>query len=255
MTCNPELASNSTYGRYAVLSEPVTVRDVMADADNFQNDFTEHGMGDSAPNAFIDSVHQEKGTYLYAIFNGNPGNLKGCLNVSYPGTDGGLKIARAKLNGGSARLEFMKWYGPNVAYGNPVGSFKLTSSAPSQVPIPAVCPTNIAVNRTNRGLGEGAGGLASPLFPLDPNGSPGTDSFEHCQANGRGAAWFYSTLDSTQYDLSRQDKWSPPQEIEGLCILPGRTYRQPGQPQVYDSPVQHPLVEWRKCRSLPLNVS
>ncbi len=31
----------------------------------------------------------------------------------------------------------------------------------------------------------------------------------------RGAAWFYATLDATQYDLGRQDKWSAPQEIAG----------------------------------------
>jgi hypothetical protein len=31
----------------------------------------------------------------------------------------------------------------------------------------------------------------------------------------KGAAWFYSTLDASQYDLSRQDKWSTPTEISG----------------------------------------
>ncbi len=31
----------------------------------------------------------------------------------------------------------------------------------------------------------------------------------------RGAAWFYATLDATRFDLSRQDEWSAPAEIEG----------------------------------------
>jgi hypothetical protein len=31
----------------------------------------------------------------------------------------------------------------------------------------------------------------------------------------RGVALFYSTLDATQYDLSNQDKWSNPKEVEG----------------------------------------
>jgi len=258
LTCDPEPASNITYGRYSVLSEPVTVSDVMADADNFQRDYKEHGVGDAAPNAFVDMVHREHGTYLYVIFMGDPGfNLEGCLRVFYPGTDRGLRIARARLNGGKARLQFMKWYGPNVAYHNPAGSFELTRSLPLTKPKPSLnCPTNIAIPRTNEGLGEDGGGLGSPIFPLDPNGVPGTDSFTHCMATGQrqtdaqisyvpatgeylltfvclsprdplhphkhlstpeasGAAWFYSTLDATKYDLSHQDKWSAPQEIAG----------------------------------------
>ncbi len=48
------------------------------------------------------------------------------------------------------------------------------------------------------------------LFPanIGPTGAPANDP-------QGGAAWFFSTLDATQYDLSRQDKWSPPQMIKG----------------------------------------
>ena len=43
------------------------------------------------------------------------------------------------------------------------------------------------------------------LSPTDPSTGSGP----------AGAAWFNSTLDATRYDLSRQDKWSAPQEIIG----------------------------------------
>jgi hypothetical protein len=256
LVCHPEPASNSTYGRYAVLSEPVTVSDVMADARNFDRDYTEHGVGDAAPNAFVDTAHSEHGTYLYVIFMGDPGfNLEGCLSVSYPGTERGLTIARARLNGGKDRLEFMKWYGPHVAYGNPAGSFELTHSMPLPDPNrPLHCPTDVAIRRTNAGLGKDGGGLGSPIFPLDPKGAPGTESFKHCLATGQsqtdpqisyvpataeylltfvctsprdplhphqplstpeGAAWFYSTIDATRYNLSHQDEWSTPEQIVG----------------------------------------
>ena len=249
--CVPESASNSKYGRYAILSPSVTLRDIMADADHFTDDFQEHGLGDAALSAFVDTVHKENGTYLYVVYEGNPGNLQGCLSASYPGTEKGLKIARAKLNGGTARLLFTKWYGPNVVYENPEGTFDPTGSEPNPNPSPISreCPTNVATYRTNQGLGEGAGGLASPIFPRADYLSH-NDSFKHCQASvqgqtdpsisyvpatseylltfvctspsdpltgagGPGAAWFYSTLDATLYDLSHQEKWSAPQEIVG----------------------------------------
>lgn len=44
-----------------------------------------------------------------------------------------------------------------------------------------------------------------------------------------GAAWFFSTLDAKQYDLSRQDQWSPPQFVEGTW----RKFSQ-AEPCLYD---------------------
>jgi hypothetical protein len=153
-------------------------------------DFTEHALGNQAPSAFVDTVHTENGTYLYAVFNAGSGNnLSGCLSVSYPGTGRGIGIARAKLNGGTDRLQFMKWYGPNVAYGNPEGSFELTKSLPLTYPDPSLnCPTDFSKPRTNEGLGQDGGGLSSPILPLDPEGGYDKDdtySFEHCMANGQ----------------------------------------------------------------------
>jgi uncharacterized protein (TIGR03437 family) len=47
--------------------------------------------------------------------------------------------------------------------------------------------------------------------PSDPSQPVPT----HFDATQKGAAIFYSTLDAGLYDLSRQDKWSPPQEVAG----------------------------------------
>jgi hypothetical protein len=47
--------------------------------------------------------------------------------------------------------------------------------------------------------------------PSDPSQPVPT----HFDATQKGAAIFYSTLDAGLYDHSRQDKWSPPQEVAG----------------------------------------
>ena len=251
----------ATYGRYAISGAPVTVHDLMSGNAISDN---KNGMGDTQPSAFVDTVHVGDGTYLYAIFASTTGS--GPLGfTSYPGAPerAGIAVARARLNGGHARLQLMKWYAPDPQR----GTFDLISILPDG----GACTTGPDC-RTNRALGYNAGGLRSSIFPMDLDGGVGTDSFTHCQAAGPGSkalqeqqapqlsyvtdlgeylqdsrhfprlveaymvtfvcasaadpltgdldggpghAMFYSMLNASQYSLSHQEQWSPPQEIIG----------------------------------------
>ncbi len=216
--CNAVPPEN--YGRYAVLSPPVTVGDAM---EALGNAGLSSNMGDSEPSAFVDDVnsggrqdpdHSDTGRdrYLYVVDTYNPGPAILGVPRLPNGSNDDLVVARARFNGGSTSLEFMKWYS---------GSF------------------------AEPGLGSAGGGLSDPIFSV---ADPGL--FESCEAPGQarsagsisyveetqqyllvfvcrspsdprtqtgnlGAAWFYSTIDARRYDLSHQEQWSKPQEIVG----------------------------------------
>lgn len=235
------------YGRYAVLDRPVSAAAAIQAGQPLN-----HDMGNSALSAFVDDVNVATGTYLYVVSNYNTGPPDlGGFQFDSSAVTTGIAIARAQLNGGSAPLQFMKWYGPSVSYANGRASGSFAEVTPAALPQGVTCSAGTCPPfPNNKGLGSAGGGLDSPIFPTNPGGGQNSPSFKTCQgaaqsqgmpsisyvqdthqylltfvcsspvdpsslSAGPGAAWFYSTLDATQYDLSRQDKWSAPQEIIG----------------------------------------
>ena len=237
----------ANYGRYAVLSQPVTAAAAIADGKPLGSN-----MGNSTMSAFVDDINTSSGTYLYvaSIFNAGPTDLGG-FHFGPSAQTVGLAVARAALNGGSAPLQFMKWFGAAVSFANGTSSGSFALANPPTLPVGVTCGSpSCPPYPDNKGLGNAGGGLDSPIFPKDPNGTQNAASYKTCQipaqnqimpvissveatreylltfvcesptdpatqAGPAGAAWFYSTLDATQYDLSRQDKWSAPKEIIG----------------------------------------
>ena len=210
-----------TYGRYAVLSQSVTIQAVHAATPPFTGN-----MGEGEPSAFLDT--RPGGLpWLYIVHASVPGPL----SLSVPTVRGGLSIARGVLAGGTQRLSFTNWY--NHSFGLQTVKFPKFCD-----PFQEQCLTY-----TNAGLGSEGGGLTNPIFSvagtfkncLDTTSqtqSAGSISYVAAtqeyllificggphdpltQRKGPGAAWFYSTMDATLYDLSNQDQWSPPLEIE-----------------------------------------
>ena len=201
---------DNNYGRYAVLHPQATIADAM------QSPVTKGGlsnsMGDAVPSAFVDDARagHEFGfdddghapMYLYELHNyavGPPG-------LDFPplpnGQNSDLMIARAQLNGGTAPLVFKKWY---------QGKFSESGRGGFETPI---FPSGAFENCEATGQLKTMGSLSYvdvtqqyllTFVCISPHGDPGS------QLPGPGAAWFFST----NYDLSRQDQWSTPQEITG----------------------------------------
>jgi hypothetical protein len=180
-----------------------------------------------------------------------------------------IMIARTRLgaNFDAGPDSFERWFGNSVSYNNTSsGSFGYSRIFP-----PGTCQH---ADAACHGLdNSGIAGIGSPIFPMDQNNpSPASPSYKSCQADGLqhqssgsisyvesqsvylmlfvcrsprdpsgigtggpGAAWFFSTLDATKYDLSRQDQWTTPQEIEDSWA-PLESNNQPGSPSncVYD---------------------
>jgi hypothetical protein len=197
---------DNNYGRYEVLHPQLTIADAM------QSSVTKGGlssqMGDAVPSAFVDDVHafgesdsHDDGRgplYLYELHN---------YAVEPPGLDfpqlpngqnSDLMIARAQLNGGTAPLVFKKWY--QGAFSQP-GLGGLES---------AIFPSGAFENCEAIGQLKTMGSISYveetqqyllTFVCISPRGDPGSP----------GSAWFFST----NYDLSRPDRWSTPQEIVG----------------------------------------
>src|SRR5262249_52652259 len=91
----------ANYGRYAVLSPPLSLATLMATGQTLSND----NIGDSEPSAFMDDASLGPTQYVYAVHGYLPGSP-----LPDNRTDD-LAISRAQLNGGSAPLSFMKWNG------------------------------------------------------------------------------------------------------------------------------------------------
>jgi hypothetical protein len=223
--CAP--APSASYGRYAVTNVPFTLEIAVGSGSSLPAD-----LGDSQPSSFIDAIGTDKHTYVYTVenFSCPQSCKKGTTNLcsmycrpyfTSPNDVDVISMARAELKAGAPPDHFTKWYGTNAA------SF----SQP------------------------GLGGAESPIFPRDTVSGPASPGYSSCQAadqvqtmgtlgyvdkakeyllvfvcksptqpsaprnscslgNG-GVTWMYATLDGTRYNLSRQDKWGAPQEIQG----------------------------------------
>jgi hypothetical protein len=214
-------------GRYAVLGAPVSLSTMIQNGRRIP---ANHWMGNQEPSAFVDDVDTANGTYLYILSNFSTDG-----RGSYPGAqDRTIGIARAPLQHGG-ELQFTKWYGQNVTYGDTSsGGFDLQSV------------TANGITTTNSGLGDDGGGLGSPIFPraTQAQSQRSIIPYQTCQADdqGQGGAsisyvdelgvylltfvcetpqnsWNpqatpgHALFYSTNTNLSDQSGWSPPQMI------------------------------------------
>jgi hypothetical protein len=229
------------YGRYAVSGPATTVIDAMGIYPIGSNSFT--NAGDSEPAAFVDDVQAVQSTppYVYAVHTYNPGpslfTKDSPLYPQFPNVQSDLSISRAQLNGGRERLQFYHWYVPNGASQGGFTEAGLGSDTSDigghESPIfstlnntPGITGLNAykqcLTPRQNRSAASVSYSeetheyvllyiCASPSNPFTetqyppPPAPQGTTTI--------GATWFYSTLDAEQYDLSRQDQWSTPQQV------------------------------------------
>ena len=186
----------AAYGRYPVLSPPVSLATAMATGNSLPST-----MADSEPSAFVDDASSGPVPYLYEVHNYVPGGLGDPPLPNNRKSD--LTVARAKLNGATAPLSFMKWNGR---------SFAAPGIGGLESPI---LPDGRFENCEDPKQGRNSGSISymEPtkqyllVFVCD---SPGDPVSGH--GGGKfGSAWFYTT----SYDLSDQTQWSPPQEIIG----------------------------------------
>ncbi|HVN76626.1 MAG TPA: hypothetical protein VMT19_09945 [Thermoanaerobaculaceae bacterium] len=188
----------ATYGRYAVLSPPVSMASLIA---------TGAAMGpntaDSEPSAFVDDASPGPDRYVYEVHTHNPGSAAPTADQFPDGRTIDLTVARAQLNGGSAPLQFTKWDGrgfSSLGIGGhevailPDGAFESCGTLDQTRTAGSIS----YVEDTQQYLLTFV--CSSPGDPA--NGSKGGD---------KGAAWFWAT----SRDLSDQTLWSTPQEVLG----------------------------------------
>jgi hypothetical protein len=247
----------ASFGRYAVSSVPFTLEDATVGT---SPPLLPTEIGNAQPSSLIDTVHTAQGTYVYTVEEvfcpeSCPNDGRCALYcVPYfkaPNDVHVISMIRAKLEPGGPPKNFEKWYGgptnvnfANYQSGTIVASFGNTGSSTgnglgaAQSPIfprdvvngkdspgyvscqargqKQATPTLSYVETTNEYLLVFV--CHSPTKPSDPES---TDPENTCGDAG-GATWMYSTLDASAFDLSRQDKWSTPKEIQGAwhCFEP-----------------------------------
>lgn len=198
------------FGRYPVVSPPYSIADVVASGQPLSK-----GMGEQAPAAFVD------GGYVYVVHNfGCPRDFLACRTSA--SADGMLTMARARLSGDDP-LFFEKW--TNGKFSEPGDGIGGEESA--VFPVSASSTAYSSCQDPNQSQAMGSLSYLrstheylltfvcdSPADPANWSGSPPPpDPNADPQYVRKGSAWFYSTLDADQYDLSNQDKWSTPVEI------------------------------------------
>ncbi len=191
-----------TYGRYAVLAPPASLADIMKMGVPLCNQ-----IGDTVPSAFVDDMNPGMQPYLYVMHTYIPGDLAGC-GVGGPPLPGGkrsaMAIARAPLNGGTARLAFEKWNGLSWA-GPGVGGIEagILDSYTSF----GAC----GADRQSKYMGSinyfPDTGQYILFFACNSPGDPKKGQV----TNTYGAAWMYSVTKN----LSDPASWSEPKEVEG----------------------------------------
>jgi len=188
----------ASYGRYAVLAPPVSLAWLTASGHPPSD-----AAHDSEPSAFVDDAGPGPDRYVYEVHCHNPGNAAGSQDQLPDGRDRDLTVARAKLNGGTAPLQFLKWDGQSFSQPG-IGGHEAQ-----------ILPDGAFENCGDLEQARSAGSISYVVptqqylltfvchSPTDPAGGKG-------KGGASGAAWFYATTD----DLSHQH-WSTPQEITG----------------------------------------
>jgi hypothetical protein len=157
------------------------------------------------PSAFVDDTGPGPDRYLYEVHIYTPGDAAGPQDQFPDGRDHDLTVARAKLNGGTAPLQFLKWDGQ---------SFSQPGIGGHEVQIlPDGAFENCGDLKQDRGQGAISYVKETQQYLLtfvchSPTDPAPQDPLASDQ--GPGAAWFYATTD----DLSHQ-QWSTPHEIVG----------------------------------------
>jgi hypothetical protein len=205
------MKSPSTYGRYPVISHAYSMQGVLA-----SNTALSSGMGEQAPSAFVDDVHPGPETFVYVVHGSNcPGKPKAgdppdpnYEKCKATGSDmPGLKVARALLSG-SAPLEFEKWNGSFPAPGTLTGI-----GGPESPILPAITGAYAFCQDPSQKQLMGSISYVQETNEYLLTFVCETDSASQQSGGTPGRAWYFSTLDASLYDLSRQDKWSTPKQI------------------------------------------
>jgi len=189
------------YGRYAVLTPPVSLAWLMESG---------HPLSDQAhdaePSAFVDDVGPGLNPYVYNVHNYSPGDAAGLSDQFPDGRNHDLTVARAKLNGGAAPLQFLKWDGQSFSQPG-IGGHEVQ-----------ILPDGAFESCEDLTQQRSAGSISyfkdtrQYLLTFVCN-SPG-DPASGAPGGPRGSAWFYATTD----DLSHQ-QWSTPHEIVGSWMV------------------------------------
>lgn len=176
-----------SYGRYAVVTPTTSLASLMAAPSPSP---LPSKYGEQEISGFVDDVSTDATKYLYVNW-------------------GGAKIARAALNGGSARLSFKKWNGHDFDTEEGIGGDESNSSL-----IPSGAFENCGDTKQNQ-FGSSISYVEQThqyllTFVCISKGDPQLGANQP-NAN-KGGAWFWST----SYSLSPQTMhWTVPQEIEG----------------------------------------
>ncbi|HLG96031.1 MAG TPA: IPT/TIG domain-containing protein [Bryobacteraceae bacterium] len=170
----------ASYGRYPVVTPTTSLATLIAAGQPLTSKF-----GEQEISGFVDDVAGGAATYIYA----NSGNAR---------------VARAKLNGGSAPLAFLKWDGQG--FNSPGLGGTEVSVLPAGPFGNCEAPAQSQIGSSISYVDDTQQYLLTFLCV-----SPGDPARGQSAGGTRGAAWFYST----SYDLSDQTQWSAPQEIAG----------------------------------------
>ena len=187
----------ANYGRYPVLSPPVSLATIMA-----MGKPLDAKLGYGEPAAFVDDVGGSSAPYLYIVHGYVSGDLAGPPLLNGRNTD--LTVARARLNDGTAPLGFMKWNGKSFAE---PGIGGVESPILPDGPYQACGDQSQGRHSASISYVEETQQYLLTFIcssPTDPASGRGA-------AKNKGSAWFYST----SYDLSDPRQWSSPQEIIG----------------------------------------
>jgi hypothetical protein len=191
-TCNTNPPPPPAYGRYPVVTPPIPLATLMSDPQ------LDPGgkYGEQEISGFLDDIGGSSTPFLYANW-------------------GGMRVARAPLNRGTAPLHFKKWDGDGFEADGlwgaemsflPIGPFANCEAASQNQ-----FGSSISyVEDTHQYLL-----IFVCTSPSDPDPEPGeADSV----ANSKGAAWFFST----SYDLGDPMQWTLPRKITGSwAAFPG----------------------------------
>jgi hypothetical protein len=211
------------YGRDAVSGAATTVKEAMLLSANGLAGIT----GDSEPAAFVDDVSGGSSPpYVYVVHTYKPGPFPkdSALYPQFPSVGVDLSVSRAQLNGGSARLQFYKWYQDEFTepglgsatsdVGGRESPIFETLGLSEDLDAYKRCLTPLQ----NRSDGSISYSEATQEYVLlfvctSPTNPRAETQYPPANASTTGGAWFYSTLDAEKYDLSEQKHWSAPKQM------------------------------------------